>query len=197
MINSSKITTFNHLPQIAGVMPNDNNVEFVGVRKTKQVLWIQNGSTRYFNDLPVRYFKLLKEAYLSDTKAVEFLSNVTNEVHHQVELYTYYMYGELDCTPDIENGKLATSENFRDQQDCPSLLWNSKTLNINEHILTPRQIIMIDLIGKNEPDKAMADFLKISHKTFDFHKKNLFNAVGAESKMDLLKLSLIHKIVNL
>ena len=57
MINSSKITTFNDVPQIAGVMPGDNNVEFVGVRKTKQVLWIQNGSTRYFADLPVRLFQ--------------------------------------------------------------------------------------------------------------------------------------------
>ena len=108
------------------------------------------------------------------------------------------MYGELDCTPDIENGKLATSENFRDQQDCPSLLWNSKTLNINEHILTPRQLIMIDLIGTNEPDKAMASVSwRFLIKRSIFININLFNAVGAASKMDLLKLALIHKIVAL
>ncbi|WP_064968043.1 helix-turn-helix transcriptional regulator [Tenacibaculum ovolyticum] len=195
MINSNKNTTFKDVPQIAGVMPGDNNVEFVGVRKTKQVLWIQNGSTRYFADLPIHFFSLLKKAYLADSKAVAFLSNVTTELNHQIELYTYYMYGELDCTPDIENGKLAASENFRDQQNCPSLLWNSKNININEHILTPRQLIIIDLIGTNEPDKAIASVLGISHKTFDFHKHKLFKAVGVASKMALLKLALKHKIV--
>ncbi|MDO6813792.1 helix-turn-helix transcriptional regulator [Tenacibaculum soleae] len=196
MINNSKITTFSRNPQIAGVMPNDNNIEFVGVRETKQVLWIRNGSTRYFSDLPIQFFNLLKTAYLADLKAVDFLSNVTDKLNHQVELYTYYMYGELDSTPDICNGKLSTSENFRDHQNCPSLLWNSKNININNHVLTPRQLIIIDLIGSNEPDKAIASFLGISHKTFDFHKSNLFKAVGVTNKMQLLKLSLNHKIVS-
>ncbi|WP_233898327.1 helix-turn-helix domain-containing protein [Tenacibaculum piscium] len=195
MNNSSKITTFSTTPQIAGVMPNDNNIEFVGIRDTKRVLWIQNGSTRYFTDLPIRFFKLLKSAYLADSKAVEFLSEVTESLHHQVELFTYYMWGDLDSVPDIKDGKLSASENFRDQQNCPSLLWNSKNININAHVLTPRQIIIMDLIGENAPDKAIAAVLGISHKTFDFHKSKLLKALGVHNKMELLKLSLIHKII--
>lgn len=195
MINHSETTKINQFPQVAGISPNDHNIEFMGVRDSKQVLWIQGGSTRYFSDLPEKYYNLLKEAYFKDEKAVAFLSEITSDEYHQVELYTYYMYGDLDCTPDIENGVLATSENFRDEQDCPSLLWNSKNINIGAHILTPRQLIIIDLIGNDYPDKAIAHKLKISQSTFDFHKKKLFNALGVDSKTGLLKLSIQHKIV--
>lgn len=195
MINNEETTNFNFTPQIAGVMPNDNNIEFVGVRKTKQVLWIQNGSTRYFNDLPIKVFTLLKTAFFNDSKAVNFLKSITANLKRQVELYTYYMYGELDSTPDVKDGVLAPSENFRDSKNCPSLLWNSKNINIGNHVLTPRQLIIIDLIGANLPDKAIAAALSISQKTFDFHKKNLFTALGVDSKMALLKLSIKYKIV--
>ena len=43
--------------------------------------------------------------------------------------------------------------------------------------------------------KAIAAALDISIKTFDFHKKKLFNLLRVDSKMDLLKLSIKHKIV--
>ncbi|WP_281980490.1 helix-turn-helix transcriptional regulator [Tenacibaculum mesophilum] len=195
MINRGKTTNFNELPQVAGVLPGDHNIEFFGVRKTKQVLWIQNGSTRYFKDLPLEFYNLLKEAYLTDEAAVSFLQKVTTKENTQVELYTYYMYGDLDCTPDIVNGKLGESENFRDKRNCPSLLWNTKNININNVVLTPRQLMIIDLVGQNLPDKAIAAALDISIKTFDFHKKKLFNLLRVDSKMDLLKLSIKHKIV--
>ena len=195
MINSNKVTNFSPYPQIAGVMPNDSNVEFIGIRKTKQVFWMQNGSNHYFCDLPIEHYTLLKNAYLKDHKAVRFLSGVTDHLNQQVELYTYYMYGEIDSTPDISNGKLAASENFRDIRNCPSLLWNSKNINIGNHILTPRQLVIVDLIGNNLPDKAIAGVLGISHKTLDFHKANLFKALGISTKMELLKLSIQHKII--
>lgn len=196
MINNSKITTISKNRQIAGVMPHDSNIEFVGVRKKKQVLWLQNGNNHYFSDLPFQYFKLLREAYLKDKKACLFLSNITDNLNRQIELYTYYMYGELDCTPDIENGNLSASENFRDTANCPSLLWNSKNINIHDHILTPRQLVIIDLIGNDLPDKAIASSLEISIKTLDYHKRVLFEAVGVQTKTALLKLAIQHKIIS-
>ena len=198
MINTNKITNFSPYPQIAGVMPNDSNIEFIGVRKTKQVLWMQNGNNHYFSDLPLQYYKLLKNAYLKDHKAIEFLSQVTPELRKQVELYTYYMYGDVDSTPDIFNGELAPSENFRDSQDCPSLLWNSKNINIGPHILSPRQLLIVDcILLKNLPDKAIASVMGISHKTLDFHKSKLFTLIGVKNKMALQKLALKHKVIAL
>lgn len=196
MINTGKTTTLSPYLQVAGMHPGDNSIEFQGIRKTKQVLWMQNGSNHYFSDLPIEHFNLLKSKYLKDHKAVRFLSEVSDHLARQVELYTYYMYGDVDGTPDISSdGVLAESENFRDIENCPSLLWNSKNLNIGAHILTPRQIVIIDLIGNNLPDKAIASRLGVSHSTYDFHKSKLFKAIGVTSKVELLKLSMKHKIV--
>ncbi|WP_044403373.1 LuxR C-terminal-related transcriptional regulator [Lacinutrix sp. Hel_I_90] len=196
MINTGKFTTLNQTAQIAGVMPSDNNIEFIGVRKTKEVLWLQNGTNHYFSDLPLQYFQLLKSAYLKDHKAIRFLSSITECLKRQIELYTYYMYGDVDTTPDISEGRLSPSENFRDTKNCPSLLWNSKNINIATHVLTPRQLVIVDLIGKDLPDKAIAATLGISHKTLDFHKCNLYKAVGVNTKTALLKMSIQYKVIS-
>lgn len=196
MINNSEITNFSPNPKIAGLMPYDSNIEFVGIRKTKQVLWLQNGSNHYFSDLPVEHYNLLKTSYLKDHKARRFLEAVSDHLPRQVELYTYYMYGEVDGTPDISNGKLSESENFRDTRNCPSLLWNSKNINIGSHVLTSKQLVIIDfMLIQDLPDKAIASALGISHKTLDFHKHKLYKAVGVSTKMELLKLSMKYKIV--
>lgn len=195
MINNVKITNFKAYPQIAGLMPNDSNLEFIGVRKTKQVLWMQNGNNHYFSDLPLYYYTLLKNAYLKDHTAIAFLSEVSDKLRTQVELYTYYMYGSLDATPDIKNGKLAPSENFRDSRNCPSLLWDSKNINIKSHIFTPRQLVIVDFIADNLPDKAIAAALGVTTKTLDFHKSRLFRALGVTTKTELLYLSIQYKII--
>lgn len=195
MINVNKTTDFNKTPQIAGVMPGDSSIEFVGIRKTKQVLWLQNGSNHYFKDLPERYYALLETAYLNDEKAVQFISELTNDLQRQVELYTYYCYGEVDGTADIKNGELSPSENFRDQENCPSLLWNSKHITIDDHVLTPRQLIIVDAIGNDLPDKAIADLLGISQTTLDFHKKKLYEAIGVQTKIALLKKAFQEKVI--
>ncbi|MFV9552053.1 response regulator transcription factor [Algibacter sp. PT7-4] len=195
MINKSKINNSNPKLPIAGVLPSDNNVEFIGVRTTKQVIWMQNGCSHYFSDLPLKYFNLLKRAYLKDHKAQRFLSRVTDHLPRQIELFTYYMYGELDATPDISNNVLQPSENFRHKTNCPSLLWSTKTINIGKHILTPRQIVIIDLMAKGLADKQIACVLGIAHKTLDNHKQKLFKDLGVTSKYDVLKLSFQYKIV--
>jgi DNA-binding CsgD family transcriptional regulator len=196
MINNGEFTNIKSFLQIAGMHPGDNSIEFQGIRKTKQVLWMQNGNNHYFNDLPLEHFNLLKNKYLKDHKAVRYLTQVTDHLSRQVELFTYYLYGDVDSTPDISSdGVLSESENFRDKPNCPSLLWNSKNLNIGNHILTPRQRVIIDLIGNNLPDKAIASILGISHKTLDFHKYKLYKAVGVSNKLDLLRLSMKFKIV--
>ena len=194
MINSSKITNFSPHLQIAGLMPNDSSIEFVGVRQSQKVMWLQNGTNHYFSDLPLEFYTLLKEAYLTDHKAVDFLSQVAENLKTQVELYTYYMYGALDSTPDIKNGVLGPSENFRHSRNCPSLLWESKNMNIGAHIFTPRQIVIVDLISDNLPDKAIAAALGITIKTLDSHKSRLFRALRVTTKTELLHLSILYKI---
>ena len=194
MINNDKTTNFSPIPQIAGLMPNDSTIEIFGIGD-QRVLWMQNGKTKYFKDLPTKIYNLLKNAYLEAPKAVEYLSKVSGNTQKQVELYAYYMWGQIDTTPDIKNGVLSDSENFRDSINCPSLLWNSKNINIGSHILTPRQLIIIDsILIQNLPDKAIAAVLGISITTLDFHKAKLFKAVGVTNKMELQKIALKYKV---
>lgn len=193
--NRCKTKDFNSNLQVAGVFPGDANIEFVGVRKTKKVLWMQNGCTRYFSDLPMKYFTLLKAAYQKDHQAQRFLKDVTPDLSKQVELFTYYMWGDLDTTPDIIDGQLMPCENFRDKANCPSLLWNSKNINIGNHILTPRQLVIIDLMAKDMPDKAIASSMSISPKTLDNHKQQLFKSLGVNTKYAVLKLCFQYKII--
>lgn len=195
MINTSKTNNYPAFMQVAGVLPSDSNIEFIGVRETKQVIWLQNGCSHYFYDLPIKYFNLLKKAYLKDHKAQRFLTEVADDLSRQIELFTYYVWGELDNEPDIKDGKLSSSENFRDHQNCPSLLWNSKNINIGSHVLTPRQLVIIDLMAKDLPDKSIAQILGIAHKTLDNHKQKLFKALGVNTKYAVLKLSYQNKIV--
>lgn len=162
MINTRKITQNNPAPQIAGLFPGDNSIEFVGNRETKKVLWLQNGSNHYFLDLPSEFYNLVKQDYLKNHKAIAFCSKIHQKLKDQVELYTYYMWGDLDNTPDIKDGKLSASENFRDKRDCPSLLWNSKNITIDNYILTPRDLLMIDMMSDGFKDSAIADAINVS-----------------------------------
>lgn len=195
MINANKTTELTPNPQIAGVMPNDSNIEFIGIRETRTVLWLQNGCSRYFKDLPEKHYQLLNNAYKSDQTAVSFLSQITASEKRQVELYTYYMYGSIDNKPDISNLILSVSENFRDSQDCPSLKWESKRITIDDYELNARQIFIIDAISDDQPDKVIASMLGISQTTLDFHKKNLFEATGVHTKTALLKKAIQNKII--
>lgn len=194
MINTAKNNDLNFLP-IAGMMPNDSNIEFVGVRNSKTVLWIQHGSTHYFKDLPDKQFFLLLKRYLSDKNAVEFLSKITSDKCRQVELYTYYTYGDVDGTADIIDGELSPSENFRDKNDCPSLLWNTKQMTIGDYVLSSRQLFIIDCIRKDLPNKAIADLLGITLSTFDFHMKKLYDAIGVQTKPALLAKAFENKVI--
>lgn len=193
--NYSKTTKTIINPPIAGLFPGDNNIEFVGNKETKKVLWLQNGSNHYFTDLPTQYFSLLKTEYLKDLKAVEFISQIHKKLADQVELYTYYMYGDLDNTPDIENGVLSASENFRDKRNCPSLRWNAKQITIDNYILTPRDIVMIDMMADDYIDAAIADAIKVSHSYFDQLKRNLFNYTNTHSKPALLLKAKDQKVI--
>lgn len=184
--NHSKITQNTHVAQIAGLFPSDNNIEFVGNRETKKSYWIQNGAIHYFTDLPKEDYQLVKEAYLSEPKAVTFIASIHSELRDQVELYVYYMWGALDETPDISNGVLALSENFRDSRNCPSLLWEAKNITIDSYILTPRDLVMIDMMADDYKDSVIANAVGVSHSYYDTLKRNLFTYTNTKTKTALV-----------
>lgn len=198
---NTKSTHYKTTPQAlaAGLALNDNNIEFVGSKDTKTVIWLRNGNAHAFKNLPGEIYSKLKAAYLSDPEAVKafqiFYPNMVDETR-QVELYTYYVYGDLDSKPDIINGELQPSENFRDTEDCISLAFNSKNIDFMGIPLKIRQIKMIDAWSKGIPDKTIAsDILEIALTTYDFHKSKLFKLLQAESKPEAVSIAYKHHIL--
>jgi len=168
--------------RVAGTLPNDANIEFIGIPKTKEVIWFQFGNQHAFCNLPTRFYTLLESRYLSDYKAVLDISAMTTDPKRQVELYTYYVFGDADFTPDIIDGVLQPSENYRDTEQCISLQWVSKEITINGIPLNSRDLKICDLMILNLPDKEIAYELGITLPTLDFHKRNLYQKAGSVNK---------------
>ncbi len=187
MINTGKNTDYPAKHQmVAGVNPHDHNIEFVGIPETKKVIWLSHGNSHYFKDLSEEHYKLLEQKYLSDTSAKEYISPLFNSLSECVEYYTYLLYGELDTIPDIKDGRLSPSENFRDTEDCISLNFKFKDITIGDVILNRRDIKIIDMIKKSYPNKLIAAELGITLPTLDFHLRNLYKKADVYTKLELL-----------
>ena len=186
MINISKSTQNHPNNQIAGLLLGDYNGEFIGVKKTKEVLFLHNGHTLSWNLIPKKVYEKCKKRFLNDKKAVLDLSKQSSSLDRQIELFIYHSYGDVDNSPDLLNGELTPSENYRHTENCSSLNWDTKWITIDGIKLNDRDLIIIDLIKKDYPDKAIASKMNIALSTFDFHKRNLYQKFNVQSKTALL-----------
>tara|TARA_R110002167_G_scaffold364968_1_gene588378 strand:+ start:32720 stop:33316 length:597 start_codon:yes stop_codon:yes gene_type:complete len=168
--------------RIAGMLPDDKDIEFIGIPSTMEVIWFQFGNQHAFSQLPDAYFQLLAEKYKSDVMAVQDIRAMAYDYERQIELYTYFIYGDADFTPDIIDGILQPAENFRHCTDCISLQWITKDITINDSPLNTRELTICDGILGNLPDKVIAHNLGIALSTFDFHKRNLYKKAGVDNK---------------
>lgn len=177
--------------RVSGTLPNDSGIEFIGIPSTKEVIWFQYGNQHSFKTLPIQYIKQLTAMYVKDTKAVLDLSELQVPFLRQLELFTYYIYGDADFSPDIVDGKLQAAENYRHTTNCISLQWASKKLTINSIPLNKREIIICDCLLANYTDKLTAHTLGITLSTLDFHKRNLYKKAKVDNKA-----AFILKIIN-
>ena len=182
----------NENTQVAGLLSGDYNIEFIGIKETKKVLFLRNGKTYQWEELPKSIFDKCKKKYKEDEVAQEQLSKY--EPNRQVELYIYHLYGDLDYSPDVLNGELTESENFRHSQHCESLQWKSKWITIGSTVLKDRDLTIIDCVKKDYPDKMIADVLGITQSTFDYHKKKLFRKLNVHTKTGLIVKALKYNI---
>lgn len=199
LIMQSKTTTISETRQLpAGISLDDNNIEFVGNISTKTVIFLQKGNTHRFCELDKKVYNDLKNLYLSDDVAIKVIPSAFNVLHdlkRQVEIYTYYMYGQLDNTPDVINGVLQPCENFRETMDCISIQFSNKYIDIEGVVLTARDLKIIDSFSLNNPDKAIAEDLGIAHSTFDFHKRNLFKKLHITTKTEAIVKAFKSKVI--
>ncbi|HET8885590.1 MAG TPA: LuxR C-terminal-related transcriptional regulator [Salinimicrobium sp.] len=191
-----KIKPTNPNPQhlIAGIdLKNSNDIEFIGVRETKTVLILQGGHVKPFKELDKGNYQTIKELFLLDEPAQEYFrcfeENIKIPFSRKIELYSYYMWGGLDHKPDIMEGTLQPSENFRDQLDCPSIDFAHKQFTIDGVELTKRDLIIIDMSANEDLDYSIADRLNIKPVTLDSHKTKLLKKTNCGSKLGLVSKS--------
>lgn len=187
---------------IAGIdLRNPHDVEFIGVRKNQSVLFLQGGQVKPFKGLEKEYYQLIHKEYQKDAPAqayfeeVELLENIQLSEERKVELYTYFMWGDLDHTPDIIDGILQPSENFRDTLDCPSMDFQNKQFTIDGEPLTKRDLIIIDMSARECLDFEIADRLNIKIQTLDSHKTKLLKKTNCQSKLGLVSKSYRQHII--
>lgn len=63
--------------------------------------------------------------------------------------------------------------------------------------LTPRQRQVLELIAAGRANKEIADRLRISVKTVEFHKTNLMARLGLRTTADLVKYALRHGLTKI
>lgn len=183
----TKTTVNDFAPQRlpAGVALNDHNIEFVGCKDNKTVIWLQHGNSHAFEYLPHKFYTLLLIDFINDKAAQNVIKEnfpKIKDMARKVELYTYFMYGDLDTMADIKDGKLQPNENFRDTEDCISLAFEKKTIHVDGVPLKRLYVKMMDAWAKGVPDKAIASQLGKAHTTYDFHKSKLFKILNVNSK---------------
>jgi DNA-binding CsgD family transcriptional regulator len=57
------------------------------------------------------------------------------------------------------------------------------------HSLTPQQLTVFKMYVRGYSTKEIADFLKVSHKTVEFHRNNLFHRLGINNPADVTALA--------
>ena len=186
MISTDANLQNNHLlrnqNRVAGTLPSDCDIEFIGIPATMEIIWFQYGNQHSFAQLPDDIFQLLADRYHTDEAAQKDISEMTFDYDRQIEIYTYFVYGDADFSPDIIDGELQPAENYRHKLDCISLNWLTKDITLNGIPLNKRELLICDMLLENYTDKLMANKLNIAVPTFDFHKRNLYKKACVDNK---------------
>lgn len=195
----NKSTTSTQLPQhlLAGLnQENQTDVEFFGIKKNQTVQFLKSGQVHYFGELPPSHYVLLLNKFNADLPARTYFSQFDITMTRKVELYTYYLYGSLDHKPDIINGVLQPSENFRDSINCPSLKFSEKKMNIDGERLTLRDLIIIDMAARECTNFEIAMTLGIKESSLDTYMRNtLFKKTNTQTKLGLVSKSYQNQIL--
>jgi len=95
----------------AGLLPNDCNIElFANPDQFGKCLFIQNGQTRPFHELPMPIITNLMHECFADKKAAKGLNLMGIDMELQTEQYNYCNRGRLDGVPDISASGKFTKE---------------------------------------------------------------------------------------
>lgn len=95
----------------AGLLPGDVNIEiFASPTRFGKCLFVQNGTTKPFHELPLIVIAMLCPECFENKKAVKALKMMGIKQEAMVEQYNYCNRGRLDSTPDVSTSGKLTKE---------------------------------------------------------------------------------------
>ena len=128
----------------SGILPTDHSIEFFAdPSEFGKVLWISEGKTRHFRELPLHILDDLRDELLSDTvalKGLRLMGVITED--EMLEHYNYCNRGMLDGVPDISETGRKTKEYVEcgrrghcpgENKVCSPLMINGSRITFREH----------------------------------------------------------------
>ena len=114
----------------------------------------------------------------------------------RLEKYTQCNYGGFDNQADLTSNSQNTEYfDCGKRGNCPVEGKLCKALKVKNGILTPREIDIIRLIGKDKMDKEIADILGITKNTATTHRQNITRKLGGLTKAGIAAFAINKNII--
>jgi two-component system, NarL family, nitrate/nitrite response regulator NarL len=124
-------------------------------------------------------------------------ADIINEMISDADISGYVLknIGKKELSAAIE--KIASGGIYFSDQVLDEISHFSKIKKENDEVhLTQREIEIIRLIEKEMSNKEIADALKISDRTVETHRKNIFRKTRINSVVGLVKYAYEHRLIN-
>ncbi|MET0635388.1 MAG: response regulator transcription factor [Chitinophagaceae bacterium] len=122
--------------------------------------------------------------------------DLVNEMINDSDISGYVLknIGKLEFISALE--KIAAGGIYFSDEVISALKNTSEKKKVNNEVhLTVREIEIIRLIEKEFNNKQIADFLFISERTVETHRKNIFRKTSTNSVIGLVKFAYEHKLI--
>ncbi|UOX35285.1 LuxR C-terminal-related transcriptional regulator [Flavobacterium sediminilitoris] len=175
----------------------DSNVEFFS--HNGEPMATHEGKVKSLFELPSNILKAIQkdlDANYSVSIALELAGFKTSS--EKLKKYTVCRFGNYDNDPDYKDGQLKTVEYFNcgHRGTCPMEGIVCDHLWVNERVISPFEISMIQQLATEKTIPVIAEELKVSINTLESRKKVLFDKLGVFSRARMVSRSYELRILN-
>jgi DNA-binding CsgD family transcriptional regulator len=178
----------------AGIV--DINIEFF--LNGDAIEFIKGGTRQPFENMDVADLAIIRAEIDSNPAALRALEEMEIfDPVQQIKQWIRCNMGDFDSRADLTPDGIVIREYFDCGQrgTCPH---EGRLCTLPAGVngqLTPREIEVIKLIGRDLADKEIADRLGISVNTVHIHRGHIEHKIGAKSKVGIAVFGRIHNII--
>jgi DNA-binding CsgD family transcriptional regulator len=149
-----------------------------------EVVFLENGRIRPFEELPESTLTLLREDLNNDTRALKGIKILgILDPGEQLRQFAYCRFGDFDKAADLdEEGNTITEYWNCGRRPCPADGYLCKLPEVPFGRLTPHETEIIRMISSDIPNKQIASHNGTSVHTVNTQVKNIARKVGCFTK---------------